>query len=144
MITVNVDAAGGEPPPLSTEVVAALIRTTLTESDIPVARIQVVFTDDEHLHRLKQQFFGLNHYTDVIAFQLQEPGEPLEGEIYISCERAQENSRKYSEPYHRELMRLIVHGSLHLAGYSDDTPENQAGMQALEDRFLAAAPSTGS
>ena len=140
MITVNVATQGEEPPPLPMEVVTGLVTAILTENGTDTGSVQVVFTGDEHLRRLKQQFFGQNHYTDVIAFRLDAAAEPLEGEIYISLKRARENSRRYHEPYHRELLRLVAHGSLHLTGCEDDTPERQAAMRALEDRFLSAAP----
>ena len=139
MISVSVDTSGGEPPPLPQGTVRSLIQATLGENNITAARIQVVFAADEYLHRLKQRFTGRDHYTDVLAFQLEEPGEPLEGEIYISRERALENSRRYGESHRRELMRLVVHGSLHLAGYRDDTIEEREQMRAMEDRFLDSA-----
>jgi len=140
VITVNVETETGEPPPIPVEVVTSLIATALTANSTDTAQVQVIFTGDEYLRQLKQRFFGQDHYTDVIAFRLNEVDEPLEGEIYISRERALENSRLYGEPYHRELMRLVIHGSLHLSGYKDDTPEDQARMRSLEEHFLAAAP----
>jgi probable rRNA maturation factor len=139
VITVKVDTPSEEPPPIPPEVVTSLVTAILTENGIDTGQVQVVFTSDEHLRRLQRQFFGQDHYTDVISFHLNEAGEPLDGEIYISQECALENSRHYHEPYHRELMRLVVHGSLHLSGYEDRTPENQAHMRTLEDRFLASA-----
>ena len=140
MITVHVDTHSGEPPPIPAELVTSLVAAALTANGTDTADIQVVFTSDEHLRQLKLQFLGQDHYTDVIAFQLNEADEPLEGEIYISQERALANSRRYHQPYQRELLRLVVHGSLHLAGYEDDTPEGQANMHALEDHFLASVP----
>ena len=136
MITVKVDTESGEPPPISAEVVTSLVRLALMEGGGEASQIQVVFADDEYLRRLKRQFFGQDHYTDVIAFQLNEPDEVLEGEIYISQERALENSRLYQEPYSKELMRLVAHGCLHLTGHKDDTPEEQANMRVMENRIL--------
>ncbi|MFC1543547.1 rRNA maturation RNase YbeY [Candidatus Neomarinimicrobiota bacterium] len=140
MIVVSIDSQSGEPPPLPSEVVISLVRSALTNIDINAGQVQVVFTDDEYLRRLKQEFFDQNDYTDVIVFNLNEADEPLEGEIYISMDRALENSLLYKEGYSRELMRLVIHGCLHLSGCEDDTPEAQANMRALEERFLASAP----
>lgn len=142
MITVASDTQSGEPPPLREEIVTSLVTAALTENGADTGRVQVVFTDDEHLRQLKNRFFGQDHYTDVIAFNLNDADEPLEGEIYISVERALENSQLYHVSYLRELMRLVIHGSLHLLGIEDDTPEEQAKMRAFEDRFLAHAPDT--
>ncbi|UCD36862.1 MAG: rRNA maturation RNase YbeY [Fidelibacterota bacterium] len=137
MITVDVDTLSGEPLPLSPQVVIPLARATLTEHGAETGHLQIVFTSDEHMRALKQQFFELDEYTDVIAFTLNEVDEALDGEIYISPERARANSKRFHEPYQRELMRLVVHGCLHLVGYDDDTPANQAGMRTLENHHLA-------
>jgi len=137
VITVTSDTQSGEPPPLPEEIVTSLVTAALTENGADTGRVQVVFTDDEHLRELKNRFFGQDHYTDVIAFNLNDADEPLEGEIYISAERALENSQFYHVPYLRELMRLVIHGSLHLLGIKDNTPEEQANMRALEDHLLA-------
>ncbi|UCH10056.1 MAG: rRNA maturation RNase YbeY [Fidelibacterota bacterium] len=140
MITVNVDTQSDEPPPLSPEVIAGLVTATLTDHGIDTGQVQVVFTDDEYLRRLKREYFGRDEYTDVIAFKLNESDEPLDGEIYISQERARENSRLYGESYQREIKRLIVHGCLHLSGHEDDTPVKEAQMRSLEEVYLASPP----
>ncbi len=139
MISVNTDSQSGEPPPLSLATVTSLVRSALTEYKITIGRVNVVFSDDKQLRQLSRQFLDKDHYTDVIAFNLNEAEEPLDGEIYISQERALENSRTYNEHYLKELMRLVIHGSLHLAGCNDDTPSKQAGMRTLEERILASS-----
>ena len=140
MITALVDTQDGESPPLPAEVVVPLVEAAFKDHGTDGAVVRVVFTDDEHLRRLKRQFFGEDSYTDVIAFNLNDSHEPIEGEIYISPERALENSQKYHEPYLKELRRLVVHGSLHLLGYDDASPEERARMHTLEDHYLDAVP----
>ncbi|MCH8328090.1 MAG: rRNA maturation RNase YbeY, partial [Candidatus Marinimicrobia bacterium] len=76
--------------------------------------------------------------TDVIAFELNGTGEPLEAEIYISVDRARENCATYGETLERELRRLVIHGSLHLMGESDATLAEQGTMRRLEDSYLDA------
>ena len=136
MITTQVDTLDGEPPPVAAEAVSMLVDAALKGEGTETARVQVVFGDDEYLKDLKSRYFGQAEYTDVIAFNLNEPDEPLEGEIYISPQRARVNSRRYHEPYRRELLRLVVHGSLHLVGYEDDTTEQEERMRVLEDHYL--------
>ncbi|MFC1620226.1 rRNA maturation RNase YbeY [Candidatus Neomarinimicrobiota bacterium] len=136
MITINVDTRSGDPAPCSVDVVVGLASTTLSENGVNAGTVQIVFSDDEHLRQLKKQFLNLDQYTDVIAFHLNEPNEALDGEIYISPQRARENSQVYHETYTRELLRLVIHGCLHLSGYEDHTPEDQAKMRHLEDHFL--------
>ncbi len=136
MITTSVDTLDGDPPPLAIESVNHLVAAVLTGEGTSDARVQVVFSNDEQLRDLQRRFFSRDNATDVIAFNLNEPGDTLEGEIYISLERARVNSRDYNEPYERELRRLIAHGSLHLLGYEDDTRKAKAQMHLLEDRYL--------
>ena len=62
--------------------------------------------------------------------------ERVEGEIYISLPRAKENAKIYEEPYEKEVARLIIHGCLHLLGYSDKTKNEKQIMTNLENVFL--------
>ena len=139
MITIAVDTQSGDPPPCPIDIVAQLASTILSDNGLDTGKVQIVFSDDEHLRRLKKQFLNLDQYTDVIAFRLNEPDEVLDGEIYISMDRAMENSSVYQETYSRELLRLVIHGCLHLSGYEDHTPEEQTEMRQLEERFLKLA-----
>ena len=143
MITTQVDTLDGEPPPVAAESVSALVAAVLKDAGSSTAGVQVVFGNDEYLKELKIRFFGQAVYTDVIAFNLNESDEPLEGEIYISPQRAKENSRRYHQTYRRELLRLVVHGCLHLLGHEDDTPQQEERMRVLEDHYLEeVAPET--
>ena len=87
--------------------------------------------------KIKKKFFKKNHLTDVIAFRLNSYEEKkVEGEVYISLQRAKENAKKYKEPYKREVGRLIIHGCLHLLGYLDETKKQKQIMDNLENVFL--------
>jgi len=89
------------------------------------------------LAQFKKKYFGKNHLTDVITFRLNDESEQqIEGEIYISLPRAKENALKFDVPFEKEIARLIIHGSLHLIGYTDDTSGSKNEMTHLEDRYL--------
>ena len=104
---------------------------------ISQADLLLIFGDDDLLADLKKKFFDLNHYTDVIAFRLNEYEEKnVEGEIYISLPRAKENANKFNQSFYKELGRLIIHGGLHLLGYKDDTKKNKLEMEKKEDLYL--------
>jgi len=98
--------------------------------------ITVILTNDEQLLKLKKEYFQQDLLTDVIAFNLEEDGDPVEGEIYISLERVKENTRKFKQNVARELRRVIIHGCLHIMGYDDQTPEGKKEMTQLEDHYL--------
>ena len=101
------------------------------------AEILFVFALDELLADLKNQYFNKNHFTDVIAFRLNEYNEAfIEGEVYISLPRAEENAKIFNQPYEKEVTRLIIHGCLHLIGFKDDTKSDKKAMTELEDDIL--------
>ena len=101
------------------------------------AEILFVFALDDLLADLKTQYFQKNHFTDVIAFRLNDYSEAsIEGEVYISLPRAKENAKIFNQPYEKEVTRLIIHGCLHLIGFKDDTKSEKKTMTELEDDIL--------
>ena len=111
--------------------------SVLNSQKITKAEITFIFASDKLLSGLKSKYFNKDHYTDVIAFRLNEYNEKLvEGEIYISLPRAKENAKIFEQPYEKEITRLIVHGCLHLIGFKDKTRVEKKIMTRLEDDIL--------
>jgi rRNA maturation RNase YbeY len=102
--------------------------------------INLIFCSDEYLHEINVKFLHHNTYTDIITFDLSEDKDVMSGDIFISVERARENSDKYNVPELKEIRRLIIHGILHLAGYRDKTKEEKALMRQKEDYYLSLHP----
>jgi len=99
--------------------------------------ISIIFTSDIFVSDLKKKFFSKNQWTDVIAFPLHNNKDTkIEGDIYISMPTAIVNADKYNEPYEKEVARLMIHGVLHLIGFSDDTKKEKDIMSKIEDRLL--------
>lgn len=101
-----------------------------------IEHLQYIFCDDEYLLGINRQYLNHDYYTDIITFPYQE-GQVLEGDMYISLERVAENASDYGVTFEQELRRVIVHGMLHLMGYSDKTPEDEITMRAKEDFCLS-------
>ena len=115
----------------------SLLSHVMVSEGISQADLLLIIGDDDLLADLKKKFFGLNHYTDVIAFRLNEYHKKnVEGEIYISLPRVKENANKFEESFHKELGRIIIHGGLHLLGYKDDTKNNKLEMEKKENLYL--------
>ena len=85
---------------------------------------------------LKKQYFNEDVYTDVISFNLEEPGDPIDGEIYISLPRIIDNANQYDSNLNDEFKRIIIHGLLHLVGYNDLTNSDKKQMTSLEDKYI--------
>lgn len=114
-----------------------LVSVVMKSEDIKNAEILFIFTTDNVLMELKKKYFNQEHYTDVIAFRLNDYNEDkVEGEIYISVPQVRENAKQYNQAFNKELSRIIIHGSLHLLNYKDKTPQEKIKMTEKEDYFL--------
>ena len=109
----------------------------LNDKDQNTATISIILTNDKKLLELKNQYFKQDLLTDVITFNLEEDGDPIDGEIYISLKRVSENAREFKQDTGRELKRVIIHGCLHLLGYDDQTREGKKTMTRMEDHYLS-------
>ena len=114
-----------------------LVSVVMKSEDIKTAEILLIFTTDNVLMELKKKYFNQEHYTDVIAFRLNDYNEDkVEGEIYISVPQVRNNAKQYNQAFNKELSRIIIHGSLHLLNYKDKTPQEKIMMTKKEDYFL--------
>jgi len=116
----------------------ALIRFAeqiLRSEKLPVVSLSIIFVDDEYLKNLHEKYLNDETYTDVMTFDLGKPGK-IEGEIYISLERAREQAQEFGVYYTLEIARLIIHGILHLSGLNDATPAEQRVMKEKEEFYL--------
>ncbi|HXD79291.1 MAG TPA: rRNA maturation RNase YbeY [Puia sp.] len=102
----------------------------------PLAELQYIFVSDERLLEINRRFLGHDYYTDIVTFPLSEPGQPIVGEIYISVDRVRENAGTFKTPVHKELLRVMFHGALHLCSHADKTNREQEKMRRLEDKYL--------
>jgi len=115
----------------------SICKNILIDKNQNTATISIILTNDKKLLQLKNQYFQQDVLTDVITFNLEEDGDPVEGEIYISLNRVSENAREFKQVTRRELKRVIIHGCLHLLGYDDQTPEGKKTMTCMEDHYLS-------
>ena len=97
-----------------------------------------VLCSDEYLLRINQDFLKHDYYTDIITFPLADTDKKTEAEIYISIDRVIDNAKKLKVPQEQELLRVIFHGVLHLAGYPDKTKAQKEVMRKKEEDWIAA------
>ncbi len=98
--------------------------------------VNVVFLARDDLRLMKKEYFEMDVFTDVIAFNLNDPGETIEGEIYLSHEQILENAISFNTKPKDELFRVLIHGCLHLCGYEDDTQTLKEQMTNLENQYM--------
>jgi rRNA maturation RNase YbeY len=112
-----------------------IIRQILTDFSFTPGDINYVFTSDDNLLAMNRQFLNHDYYTDILTFPVYDQ-QTVHGDVFISIERVTENAAKYKIPADEELMRVMIHGALHLCGMEDNTPARKKKMTALEDQYL--------
>tara|TARA_B100001758_G_C18361638_1_gene586100 strand:- start:719 stop:1165 length:447 start_codon:yes stop_codon:yes gene_type:complete len=116
--------------------IETIIKKILSKYNISDASISIILSNKTLLNKLKKDYFNLNHFTDVIAFNLEEKGESLDGEVYISIDDVSENSKEYRVDFNDEFKRVIIHGVLHLIGFEDNTKQAKKEMTTLENSYM--------
>ncbi|HRZ43272.1 MAG TPA: rRNA maturation RNase YbeY [Bacteroidales bacterium] len=101
-----------------------------------IARLRIIHCSDEVLWEMNRNYLDHDTYTDIITFPFSEPGDPVEGELYISTDRVKENAAQEGVSFEDEWHRVIVHGILHLLGYDDQSGEQLKRMREQEDYCL--------
>ena len=99
--------------------------------------LNFIFCSDAYLHSLNEQYLNHTTLTDIITFDNSETEGEIEGDIFISIDRVQENAHKFQVSFENELHRVLVHGVLHLLGYSDKTKAEKSVMRQKEDIHLS-------
>lgn len=94
-----------------------------------------IFTGDVRIKEINQEFLGHDYYTDVISFDYHQ-GEFINGEIYISIDTVRNNSLIYKSGIFEEVMRVMIHGTLHLLGFRDDSEEEKGKMIERQEELL--------
>ena len=101
--------------------------------------ISYIFCDDNHMLENNIAFLDHDTYTDIITFD-DCVGSIINGSILISLDRVADNAEKFNKSFENELLRVIVHGTLHLCGYKDKTDEEAKVMRQKEDESLEMLP----
>lgn len=133
------------------EVENAVLRVLAAENQGTDAEVSVTFQDDEAIRTLNRWYLGRDHPTDVLAFALGAgpAGHGVVGDIYIGVDRARDQARERDIPVRDELLRLVVHGVLHVLGHDHpEGPERESSpmfrrQEELLDMLLRTSGGVG-
>tara|TARA_B100000315_G_scaffold243292_1_gene266524 strand:- start:99 stop:530 length:432 start_codon:yes stop_codon:yes gene_type:complete len=137
MITVQIEYDDAEKPDIDENWVRSICENIFVDSKENKTSITIIFSNDYKLRKLKKEYFGEDIFTDTISFNLEEEGDPIEGEVYISLERVSENAHIFKQDFITECKRIIIHGCLHLLGHNDESAEDKIKMIQLEEKYLS-------
>ena len=145
-LEVEVSVGEGVDAPVDPERVEAAVRHVLRSEGIAAAEISVALVPDEEIAALNQQYLSHGGPTDVISFHLHDRGEPPLGDVYVGVEQAARQASGFGASVAEEVLRLAVHGTLHVLGYDHPEGEDRAGspmflrQEALLKEFLSGGP----
>jgi rRNA maturation RNase YbeY len=111
------------------------IKDTAAEYNKKVGEIAYIFCSDERILEVNNQYLKHDYYTDIITFDYSE-GSTISGDIFISIDTVKSNSEKFGVSFENELLRILIHGILHLCGQDDNTPDLRAEMTTKENLAL--------
>ena len=100
------------------------------------SEINFIFCNDRYLRKMNKEYLQHDYNTDVITFDNSESKDKISGDIFISIERIKVNAKEYSSSFSDELIRVMIHGVLHLCGYDDANEKLKAKMRGMENYYL--------
>lgn len=111
------------------------IKRVISNHGYTLGEINYIFCNDEYLHKLNVEFLQHDTLTDIISFD-NTIGKLISGDIFISVERVEDNSKDFKTTFINELHRVIIHGILHYLGFKDKTDEDKVSMRNQENKSL--------
>lgn len=115
----------------------AWLKDVINAENKKLGELNYIFCSDRFLANVNLQYLSHTTLTDIITFDTGEDVQCISGEIFISIERVKENALKFKVTFDQELHRVMVHGVLHLVGYSDKTSQQKKIMRKKEDAYLS-------
>ena len=110
--------------------------TLFYKENTQVKRVDIIFCNDKYLLSLNRSYLKHDYETDTMSFLLSDPKQPVVGELYLSIDRIKSNALELKIPYHKELLRVIIHSCLHLCGYKDHPKTLAKKMETIQEHYL--------
>jgi probable rRNA maturation factor len=142
-IDVQVSVGEGLVPAADADRIEAAVRHVLRAEGVAEGEISIALVGDGEITALNRQWLDHDWATDVISFNLNGPGEPPLGDVYLGVEQAARQAAELGADPGEELLRLAVHGTLHVLGYEHPEGADRADsemfrhQEALLREFLA-------
>ena len=128
-----------EMPKLNEPVILDWIVAVALTHQQKVGCLTYVFCDDDYILETNRQFLGHDSYTDIITFDYTN-SRHIAGDMVISLDTVRSNAEMLGVSYKKELLRVMIHGVLHLCGINDKGPGEREIMEGYEDEAIALLP----
>lgn len=125
------------------EIVEKVLYSAIEKEKLENVVFNLIIVDNEYIHDINKKYRNVDRETDVITFALEDESsviipdeERILGDIYISIDKAREQSKLYNHSLLRELSFLAVHGFYHLLEYDHQTKEEEEIMFKKQEEVL--------
>lgn len=130
------DVEGVEMPSINETEINEWISKVVASHDRELGELAYIFCSDEKILEVNNEYLQHDYYTDIITFDYTED-KTISGDMFISLDTVRTNAELFKTNYEEELLRVIVHGVLHLCGFADATDDEESKMRELEDKALS-------
>jgi rRNA maturation RNase YbeY len=117
-------------------IIHSIVNYLKNELNFCINAVTVNFISSRDITFLNVKYLKHHNSTDIITFNYSGNNSDLDGEIFISLDDCRNNARKFGVKFNEELVRLIIHGFLHLLGYNDKSKSEKKEMLELQENLL--------
>ena len=136
MTEISYTTDGVEMPSFDTQRIENWIVSVARSFGKTVGAVTYIFCNDDKILEVNRKYINHDYYTDIITFDYSRPMR-ISGDVFISLDTVRSNAILLGKTYDNELMRVIIHGILHLRGVDDKGPGEREIMERHEDEALA-------
>ena len=139
MSEISYLAQGVELPKIDQSAVNQWIEQVAQRHQRVVGDLTYIFCNDEKILEVNRQYLQHDYFTDIITFDYSSR-KRISGDMFISLDTIKSNAELFERAYNEELMRVVIHGVLHLCGINDKGPGEREIMEMHENEALAILP----
>lgn len=132
---ISFDSKNVVMPDIDIEKVSTWLEMVAESHSRRIGNLCYLFCNDDEILDVNRRFLNHDYFTDIITFDYSRK-DKVSGDIFISLDTVKSNSVDLKTSYNTELLRVIVHGLLHLCGINDKSPEERIVMERNEDQAL--------
>ncbi len=136
MAHISIQTENVEKPHFDQSALASWIEDVAIAHDRAVGTLTYVFCNDEYILDVNRTYLHHDYYTDIITFDYSN-SRRVSGDMVISLDTVRTNAEQLGRDYDEELLRVVIHGVLHLCGINDKGPGEREIMEQHENEALA-------
>ena len=100
-------------------------------------QLNYIFCDNSYLYAINIQYLNHSTYTDIVTFNCGEKKYIIESDIFISVDQVRESKKLFEVSFEEELLRVMIHGVLHLLGFEDTTEKQKTWIRKYEQKQIS-------